>query len=156
MLKKTADWENRYILIRIYLPAVKHLNIQKIFFRSAMASWNTSVRPSVSPSARKIWITYIQAYTAYESSEDSSNQLDGQQIHWHDIRSANVQKLLSLREMLTMHERLFPLDIWKVGHDPESFCRTHVRMCTPPCTCTAIITSKQTLYKRQNGRAHIW
>ena len=32
MLKKTADWENRYILIRIYLPAVKHLNIQKIFF----------------------------------------------------------------------------------------------------------------------------
>ena len=31
-VKKNADWENRYILIRIYLPAVKHLNIQKIFF----------------------------------------------------------------------------------------------------------------------------
>ena len=30
--EETADWENRYILIRIYLPAVKHLNIQKIFF----------------------------------------------------------------------------------------------------------------------------
>ena len=46
-------------------------------FRSARASWNTSVRPSVSPSARKIWITYIQAYMPQESSEDSSNQPDG-------------------------------------------------------------------------------
>ena len=32
---------------------------------------------SVSPSARKIWITYIQAYMPHESSEDSSNQPDG-------------------------------------------------------------------------------
>ena len=46
-------------------------------FRSARASWNTSVRPLVSPSARKIWITYIQAYMPQESSEDSSNQPDG-------------------------------------------------------------------------------
>ena len=35
------------------------------------------VRPLVSPSARKIWITYIQAYKPQESSEDSSNQPDG-------------------------------------------------------------------------------
>ena len=33
-----------------------------------------SVGPSVRPSARKIWITYIQAYMPYESWKDSSNQ----------------------------------------------------------------------------------
>ena len=32
------------------------------------------VRPSVRPSALKIWITYIQAYMPYESCKDSSNQ----------------------------------------------------------------------------------
>ena len=31
----------------------------------------------ISPSARKIWITYIQAYMPHESSEDSSNQPNG-------------------------------------------------------------------------------
>ena len=31
----------------------------------------------VCPFARKIWITYTQAYMPYESSEDSSNQPDG-------------------------------------------------------------------------------
>ena len=36
-----------------------------------------SVRPLVSLSARKILITYIQAYKPQESSEDSSNQPDG-------------------------------------------------------------------------------
>ena len=47
------------------------------FFRSARASWNTFVSLSVSPSSRKIWITYIQACMPHESSEDSSNQPDG-------------------------------------------------------------------------------
>ena len=36
-----------------------------------------SVRPLVCPSARKKWITYIQACMPHESSEDSSNQPDG-------------------------------------------------------------------------------
>ena len=45
-----------------------------LLFRSARASWNTSVRPSV---RKKIWISYIQAYKPHESSEDSPNQRDG-------------------------------------------------------------------------------
>ena len=47
-----------------------------LIFRSARASWNTFVSPSVSPSARKIWITHIKAYMPQESSEYSSNQPD--------------------------------------------------------------------------------
>ena len=35
-----------------------------------------SVSPFICPSARNIWITYIQAYMPHESSEDSLNQPD--------------------------------------------------------------------------------
>ena len=36
--------------------------------------------------ARKIWFTLIQAYMPYESSEDSSNQLDGPMGPWIGIK----------------------------------------------------------------------
>ena len=42
------------------------------------AKVRVAISPKVlQPSARKIWITYIQAFMPYESSEDSSNQSDG-------------------------------------------------------------------------------
>ena len=45
-------------------------------FRSTRTSCRTFDFP-VHPSALKIWITYIQAYMPYESSEVLSNQPDG-------------------------------------------------------------------------------
>ena len=53
----------------IYIATLK-----TAFFRSARTSCTTF---GWSRPARKIWITYIQAYMPYESSEDSSNQPDG-------------------------------------------------------------------------------
>ena len=53
-----------------------------LLFRSAKTACTPSGGPTLRPSGRpasrssalKIWITYIQAYMPYESSDDSSNQ----------------------------------------------------------------------------------
>ena len=65
------DW--LLILTPIYRQWEQFDLFNSAFFRSAR-TFCTTFDWSVRPCALKIWITFMQAYMPYESSEDSSNQ----------------------------------------------------------------------------------
>ena len=86
--EQSLDWESRrprWWLEKCWRARVLSLSNSLSSDPTATAKkkqYGAKVRVAISPkvlqpSARKIWITYIQAFMPYESSEDSSNQSDG-------------------------------------------------------------------------------